>query len=180
MPLVDVEDPAGTHEPRDRPRPRAEIGQPPERPSPRVHDVEGLAGERPGQVVDVGDDEPCAIGEPRLDRELARERDRGFAEIDARDLGGAEARPRQRVEPEVALQMQERLPRDIADLGPLPGRDPHVVGGIPETSDVVERAGRMDRGPRVPELPVVGDLAFVPAHRHHLIRRLIGAGRRAR
>ena len=176
MPFVDEEDPAGTHEPCDRARPRAEIGEPPERPSARVDDVEGLFGDRPGQIVDVGNDEPRAIGKARLDRELTSERDRRVAEVHAGHMGGAEARPRQRVEPEVALHMQERLARDVADLGALPGAIRTSSEIVAEPLDVVERAGRVDRGPRVPELPVVGDLALVPAHRRHLI----GAGRRGR
>ena len=59
----------------------------------------------------------------------------------------------------MALHVEKALARDLADLGLFPGLDPHVGGVLAEPLDVVEVAGRVDRGPGVPERAVVRDLA---------------------
>ncbi len=64
----------------------------------------------------------------------------------------------------MALQVQQRLPRDVADLVPLPRVDPHVVRVVAEALDVVELTFSVDRGPGIPQLPVVRDLVRVVAH----------------
>src|SRR5262249_28295942 len=90
---------------------------------------------------------------------LAREGDRRLAEVDAGHVRRAEARPGERIEPEVALHVEKPLAGDVADLRALPRLDAHVRRIVAEALDVVERAGRVDGGPGIPELPVFGDLA---------------------
>ena len=52
-------------------------------------------------------------GRPNIIRESPRDRDRLMREIDAGD-DGAKPRPRERVRAHVALQVQQRLARDLA------------------------------------------------------------------
>jgi hypothetical protein len=66
-------------------------------------------------VVDVGLDEAGAAGEADVVGQAPRQRDRLAREVDADDLGPA-PRPAQRVEPEVALQVQQA--RALADVRP--------------------------------------------------------------
>ena len=76
----------------------------------------------------------------------------------------------------MTLQVEQRLADDVADLRLLPGLDPHVGRIVPEALDVVELARRVDRGPGVPELAVVGELAVVcRAHRRFAPRALIAS-----
>ena len=108
MRLGDEEDPARRDEMRHDPGPRPDVGQPAEDAARRVDDVE-VALERRRQVVQVRFDEAC-LREAELDRQRARQLDRR-----RRDVGAGHPRaqtcPRQRVDPEMALQVEERLAR---------------------------------------------------------------------
>ncbi len=77
-----------------------------------VEPVIAELGEHGGRIGDVGADEAG------LDGEFARQApgviDCLLGEVDPRDPGAA-ARPRQGVQPEVALQMEQRLALDFAD-----------------------------------------------------------------
>ena len=149
--LRDVEPAAGLDEPGDDPCPAADVGQPAEDAARRVDDVE-LVPETDRQLVHVRLDE--ARVEPEVRRQLARERDRGRREVDAGDLR-AEPRPRQRVEPEMALQVEQRLAGHVAEGRDLVGLDPDAA--LAEAGDVVEVALGVQLRPRVPQALVGGE-----------------------
>ena len=67
-----------------------------------------------------------------------------------------EPRPRQRVHAEVALQVQQRLPGDVAYLVTL-NRHQRVATGL-ERGDVVELGGDVDGRHSIPEFAVVVDV----------------------
>ena len=105
MTIEHEEAPAGLQALRDDARPAFQVRQPRQRADRREHDVELPLQARRG-VVHVAADE---IGGQRQFRgQFACLGDGGFHEIHAGD-DGAVPRPRQRVEAEVALQVQQRL-----------------------------------------------------------------------
>ena len=98
------------------------------------------------------------VDEAGLDRQLPREApgvsDRSLREVDPGHPGAA-ARPRQGVEPEVALQVEERLPAHVTHPFEFDGIQ-RLAPGL-ETLHVVELAGDVELGPRVPEIAVGAD-----------------------
>ena len=70
-------------------------------------------------VVEVGADELGAAGQADLVGQAPRQRDRLVAEVEAHDAR-TQARPAQRVEPEVALQVKQG--RALMDGGPSSSR----------------------------------------------------------
>src|SRR5689334_236652 len=146
MDLADVEAAAGLHEPSHYACPAADVGQPAEHATRRVHDVE-LVAEPDRELVDVRFDEP-RVGEADVGGELSGDTDRCGREVDTGDRG-AEPRPGQRVQPEMALQVEQALPGDVAKGLDLIRADPEPA--FAEPRDVIELALGMDRGPRVPE-----------------------------
>jgi len=167
MDLGDVEDPARLHEVGGHARPCRDVGQPAEHAARGVDDVE-VPIERIGQVVQVRDDER------RRDREVRGQCPRGsdalLAEVRARD-DRAEAPPRKGVESEVALQMEERLAGDVADLLDLVVAQADAVLPAAERGDVVELGCDVDPGPGIPDVAVP---AQGLVHRH----RVYGQGPR--
>ena len=75
------------------------------------------------------------------------------AEVDAGDRR-AEARPRERVQPEVALQVEEGLTLDAADLLAFVIHQADRLAAVPEGIDVVELRPDVDLGPRVPNVAI--------------------------
>src|SRR5262245_48229663 len=55
----------------------------------------------------------------------------------------------------MTLDVQQRLAGDITNLFPLPRSDANVVRVGAKPLHVVERAGRIDRGPRIPQLAIL-------------------------
>ena len=109
--LGDVEGAAGLQEVVDDLGPALEVAEPDERAPGGEDDVEG-AGQLVRQARDVALHEGGAPGEADLGGERARRPDALAGEVDAGDDGAA-ARPAERVEAEVALQVQQR--RALAD-----------------------------------------------------------------
>ena len=99
----------------DDARPALEVGQPLDGAPAHEDDVEEPVAEVRVGVVEVGADELGAAGQADFVGQAPRQRDRLVAEVEADDLG-AEARPAERVEAEVALQVQQR--RALVDEGP--------------------------------------------------------------
>ena len=135
--------------------PALEVGQPLDgAPAHEDHVEQAVAEVRVG-VVEVGADELGAAGQADFVGQAPRQRDRLVAEVQTDDLG-AEARPAQRVEAEVALQVQQRraLAHERSELLALE-RPQRRRAGL-EALDVVERALLVDLGPVVPELEVGG------------------------
>jgi hypothetical protein len=148
--LAEVQRAAFREERVDDPGPAIQVRQPVECAEARVDDVEALPAERLDGVVDVGGDE--AGIEIRLLRKRVRRVDRGLREVEA-DYRGAAPRPREAVEPEVALQVDEPLARDVADLLDL--ERPQRRAARAEPLDVVEVARDVDRNALVPPRAVV-------------------------
>ena len=152
MDLRDVEQSPGLDEACHDPRPAADVGQPAKDPARRVDDVE-LVPEPHGQLIDVRLDE-TRIGDAKVGGELAGEPDRRRGEVDSRDAC-AQPSPRQRVEAEVALEVEQALALDVADRGDLIRPDAHAP--FAEAGHVVELALRVHLRPRVPEALVRGE-----------------------
>ena len=104
--LGHVEGAAGPQVPGDDAGPALEVGQPLDGAPAHEDDVEAAAAEVGVGVVEVGADELGAAGQADLVGQAPRQRDGLVAEVEADDLG-AEARPAERVEAEVALQVQQ-------------------------------------------------------------------------
>ena len=155
--LRDEEPPARGEEMGDDPRPAADVGQPAEHATRGVDDVERPV-EDVGQVVQVGAHE-ARVREAELVGERPRQLDGGRREVRAGDAR-PEPRPRQRVDPEMALQVEQRPTRDIADELDLVRPEPDAAG--PEALEVVEVTRRVDRGPGVPQRLVRGERLGIP------------------
>ncbi len=140
------EDPVRCDVPRDHVRPGPDVGQPVERSPRGIDDVEH-AVEVGRQRVQVRQDE-AGLGVAELVGEPCGELDRR-----GRDVGAgndrAEPRPRQGVDPEVALQVEQRLAGDITDQLDLVGSKAHAAR--PECREVVEVARGVDRRPGIPK-----------------------------
>src|SRR4029079_15278089 len=114
-------------------------------PAAGVDDVEAAAAEGRDGVVEVGLDE---LGvEARAVRQGARRLDRRGREVEPRDARAA-AGPRERVEAEVALGVDQGEAADGADL--LEREGVELRGAGQERLDVVEVAVDMDRHALVP------------------------------
>jgi hypothetical protein len=143
--LGQVEEAARDEERGDHRRPSRQVGEPVERAETRVDDVEPLALEGVGGGIDVGGDKPAV--EVGVRREGVGGFDPGGGEVEADDRRAA-ARPGERVEAEVALEVDKALARDVADL--LDRERVQRAPSGPEALDVVEAAGGMDRDALVP------------------------------
>ena len=132
--------------------PRADIRQPAKDAARGVDDVEGPV-EVGRQVVQVRLDEP-RLREAQVRRQRRRQLDGRRRQVRAGDAS-AESRERQRVDPEVALQVEEGLAGDVADELELVRLDP--AAALSEGREVVEVALGMDPGPDVPQPLVGGD-----------------------
>ena len=87
-----------------------------------------------------------------------------------------EARPRQRVEPEVALEMEEALARDVAERRDLVR--PDADAALPEPRDVVELALGVDLRPGIPQALVGGERRLEVGSLGRLVRhRSLAASR---
>ena len=147
MGLGDEERAAGREEVGHDRRPAADVGQPAQHAPRRVDDVEvavevGRAGRRGSsrRTGRRGSRGPSASRRGQLDR--------GRREVGARDPR-PEARPREGVDPEVALQVEQRLAGDVADhldlVRPRAGRRPR---GSPRGRRTRPRRGRPSTPPR--------------------------------
>jgi hypothetical protein len=164
---MDEKTPAGLEATRHDKRPALEVGKPPQHTDRREYDVE-LALEARRRVVHVAADE--FSGRCHFRGELARLGHGRRHEIHAGD-GGAVACPRQRVEAEMALQMQQRLSAHIAYAGQ---RDrAQRLAARDETGNVVSAASNVIRRPRLPHSMVGGDggAVGVVGHEGSPIRR---------
>jgi hypothetical protein len=95
------------------PRPQGDVGQPSEGAQPRVDDVEGASFHQVDGVVHVAEHELGRQARPpRHVGSLVHGR---LREVDARHARSS-PRPRQCVEAEVALRVNERLAGDVTDL----------------------------------------------------------------
>jgi hypothetical protein len=147
MAVVDIETPTRRDERTDLRSPPFDARQPAERAETHVHHVEHLAFECFDRVVHIGAHECRAMFEPRPARDVASGVDGGRREVEARDLRPG-ARPRQGVEPEVTLEMQESQTGDVAErLDVAPARAALVAQ---PPVDVVEARPDVDRGAVVP------------------------------
>ena len=153
MDLGQIEETARADEMRRDAAPGHDVREPAENATRGVDDVEPLV-EHVRKPVDVGHDEPG--GNADIGCERPRRRDRLLAEVDAGDRG-PETRPRERIEPEVALQVKERLPIDATDLLELVFGDPDGSFPVAKRLDVVELGIDVDLRPRVPELAVLAE-----------------------
>jgi len=106
-----------------------------------------------GRFVQVRADEP-SLGEAELVGQPAGELDRGAAEIGPGDPR-AETGPGQRVDPEMALEVEQVAPGDVADLGDLEVPQPDAASL--EALEVVERRRGVDGRPLVPQGLVLED-----------------------
>ena len=125
-------------------RPSLQVRQPAEHTQRGVNNVERFVQHR-RQVIHV------ALDETRPQAEFGvQPPSRGDGDVREVHTGGAgaEPAPRHRVQPEVALQMQEGLVGDVPHLAPLDvvQRDAPRL----EAGHVVERRGRMHRNALVP------------------------------
>jgi hypothetical protein len=149
--LGDVEPAAGPDEVCGDARPAPDVRQPAEHALRGEDDIE-LALERRRQVVQVG------LHERGRDADVGGERP---GSLDG--LGGevgpghrcAEPRQRERVEPEMALQVEERLSAHVADLLAFAVGDPDRARAVTEGGHVVERRIDVDPRPRVPQAAVL-------------------------
>ena len=161
--LDDAERAAGREEAGDHPRPALQVRQPPQDPVGREHDIE-LTAEPGGEVVEVAVDEGGR--DAHLPGQSPRRPDRLFGEIDA-GHSGAPAGPRQRVEPKMTLQVQQRLSGYIAEEGGFESIEPGApapLAGL-EPLEIVEPGPEMVSGPHVPRLLI--DLEIVSSIRVH-------------
>src|SRR2546425_8633734 len=104
-------------------------------------------------MVQVGLDEPC-VAEADLGRYRSRELHRREAEIGAGHLR-PETSPRQRVDPEMALEMEQLEPVDRPYFVDLVGLQPDAAALEP--LEVVEGRGLVDPRPLVPQLVIGAD-----------------------
>ena len=109
------------------------------------------------QVVEIGADERGVDAE--LGRDPGRELDGPLGEVDARDLR-TQAGPRERIDPEVALEVQQGLASDRADLLDLVVTNPDAAPL--EFLEVVEGASGIDLGPLVPQRSVRREVLVHP------------------
>ena len=145
--VVDVEAPTGPH---DHPYlfcPTLDARQPAQRAQAHVGDVERLPAQGIRRVLHVGAHERRSIAEACLLRQFAGLADCRRREVDAGD-GRAGARPRQRVEPEMALQVDDAQPRDVAESRNLPLSGTGLFAQPP--LDVVEVRPHVDGDALVP------------------------------
>ncbi len=147
--LDEVQAPAGREQRRHDVRPAVDVLEPVQRADAGVDDVEPAPAERLVGAHDVAH-HPVRL-EARARGQLGRRLHRGRGEVQSGDLR-AQARPRQRVEAEVALQVHERQTVHVAELLWL--ERPQRRGTGQEAVDVVEVAPRVDRDALVPERPV--------------------------
>ena len=112
VPLADVEPAAGSQQRGDDPGPAPHVGQPAEGADARVDEIERPLVENVERVVRLGLDERRV--DVRGDRELPGLLERGPGEIESGDPG-AESRERDGVGPDVALEMNGVLPRDVSE-----------------------------------------------------------------
>ena len=131
-------------------RAQPDVGQPAEHAARRVDDVE-LALERVDGRSYRLDSTKRASGKPSSIGQGPRQLDRGRRDVRA-GHPGAQPGPGQRVDPEVALQVEERLAGDVADHLDLVRPEPDAAGL--ERLEVVEIARRVDPRPGVPEGPI--------------------------
>ena len=112
--LGDVEAAAGPDEVGDDLGPAPDVGHPAEHAARGVDEVEvAREGVRQRRTGPTG--RSVAVGEADLGGGPGREVDRGLAEVGAGDAR-PEPRPRERVDPEVALEVEDVEARDVADL----------------------------------------------------------------
>ena len=128
-----------------------------------VYTTSNVALEVGRQVVQVRLDE-ARVGEAEVGRQLAGQADRGRREVGAGDRR-PEPRPRQGVDAEVALQVEERPAVDVADRLDLVVAQPDAT--LAEAGQVVEVAVLVDRRPRLPERLVGGVRGGVLGVRAH-------------
>lgn len=150
--------------------PRRQVGQPVECTEARVDHVERPAAEGSRRVVDVGLDE-VGLDADAL-RDAASRGHRLAGEVEARDPG-ATTGPRQRVQAEVALQVDQVQPIDRTDRLDLDGPQ-RVVRAGDEALGVVEAAADVVGDPLVPEAAVQLELG---THLSILPDRPTGRGR---
>jgi hypothetical protein len=175
--LGDVEEAARPHEVGDHLGPAGHVGQPVEHSEGGEHHVE-VALQPVREVDHVGDDEAglqAGLGgqEPRL-------LDGPFREVGAGDPGSPPD-PGECVQPEVALQVEQVLAGDVADLLDQQREQVVAAPGLPAV-DVVERRADVDGRPLVPEGAVGGDMrvhAGSLARRRLRCTRFAAAGRTA-
>ena len=149
MELDEVEASVRREQRADHVRPALDVGQPVERAEAGVDDVEATPAERARRVVDVGVDE---VGlETGAACDVACRLDRGRREVQPRDPCALTG-PGERVQAEMALQVQERRARDAGQLALLEGAQGRAAGEEPV--DVVEVAAHVDRHALVPQRAV--------------------------
>ncbi len=129
--------------------PTVDVRKPVQRTEARVDDVVGGVGNGGRGVVHVGGDECRAVrAQPQLVRQGSGGLHGGLREVEAHDLPRAVSRPRQGVHANVALEVQQRPARHVADLGQLEGAQ--RVPARPERVQVVEVTRHVDRHTLVP------------------------------
>src|SRR3990172_3600540 len=119
MPIDDIKEPTSPDKAGDDARPFSNVGKPNEGSVRTEDDVKGLR-KHFSYSVHVRFDE--ASGDPQLCGEPLRGPDRFAREVDA-GHDRAFSCPPQRVEAEVALQMEHRLASHVADFGKLHGQE---------------------------------------------------------
>ena len=150
MVLEDVERPTRLDERAGGRRPPVDVGQPAQRPDPRVDDVVGAPRQGRDRVVHVGADE---LGVDALGvGERARAASTADSEKSSPVTARAAPRPRQGVEAEVALEVQQLASGDVTDLLDLDR--PQCAPAGTEAVDVVELRRNVQRGALVPLPPV--------------------------
>ncbi len=142
--LRDIEDAAGLEEVGDHLRPARQVGQPGQHAIGGIHDLE-LPGEHVWKIVDV------RVDESGLDLQLAAQRTRHSdtipGKIDPRHLG-TKPGPGERVQPEVALQVQHGSPLYVPQLPSLQRHQRQT--SLLEALYVVEGRISVGRHPLIP------------------------------
>jgi hypothetical protein len=158
--LGEVQEPAGRHQRRGGLGPAPDVGQPAQRADAGVHDVVRRVRDRVRRVVHVRRDERRPVrAEAEVPGQSPGQVDRGFGEVEPDDTGGAVPGPGQRVESDVALEVQQGAVADLAHLGELEVAQGLLTG--PEGVEVVEITRDVQRDPLVP----VGAVGLVPVGR---------------
>ncbi len=176
MELGHVEKAARLHEPRRHFGPAPHVRQPGDCAVGGEYDVEQTFEVR-GQVVEVGDHEAG------LDAHLRGEAAGGFdgrlGEVDARH-GRAPAGPGERIETEVALEVQQRLATHVANLLELDAVEAGAAGAQLGKVRGIEVGGGVDRRDLVPVAAVGFDEVLVIGHGRMIAPRWPLRGRRRR
>jgi hypothetical protein len=116
----------------------------------RSEDHIEAAGEPLGQLVEIAVHEGGR--HPHPGGEGARGGDGGLREVGPRD-GGTVSRPADRVHPEVALQVEERLALHVSGTGARDRIEVATAAGG-EVLDAVELGREIDMRPHLPQTPV--------------------------